>query len=332
MIASTPTSSERAHAIDMVRMLFSEYHSLSRREFKIPVTRAMDEPLYFAYGSNLNHEDRKSWLSTRGFDPDCMEPVATAWLPDHDVRFSLWSSARQGGVLDIVPRSGQAVAGMLFRMTDIGWAAMHEKEGVREGHYEPHPVTVLDPDGNEVRCLTYRVREEAVQPFVNPNPTYARIVVAGLKSCGMPTEAVEAAATGQTPPWLIRDLFVYGTLMDGECRSPYLTRFRLPEKERGHVAGRLILLDDYPGLIRVDGVPARVRGEIIRLKEVGPALQVLDVVEGFAGFGKPDPLFRRTIWSVKRNDGQSPSWAWGYAWAGSETAGPAISSGNWHDR
>ena len=73
------------------------------------------QPLYFAYGSNLNKHDWNRNGFRLPFD-DVFEKVANAWLPDHALAFTFHSAVRNGGGLDVVERHGCCVPGALFRL------------------------------------------------------------------------------------------------------------------------------------------------------------------------------------------------------------------------
>lgn len=119
-------------------------------------------------------------------------------------------------------------------------------------------------------------------------------------------------------------LFVYGTLMRGECRHGHLGRFR--SLASAVASGTLLDCGDYPAL-RLDGA-GTVRGELVELGDVAD-LRRLDQIEGFHGFGEPMSWFRRTLITVRLPTGEARR-AWVYA--GQTALGLArgvIPSGDW---
>lgn len=113
-------------------------------------------------------------------------------------------------------------------------------------------------------------------------------------------------------------LFVYGTLMSGESRHPWLagavgTPARAP--------GQLIDMGEFPGL--VPG-PGEVAGELYHIDLA--LLEKLDQVEDFRGYGVAGSLYRRIIVTV---DGAP---AWTYRLIAPPAGAPAIASGDWRRR
>lgn len=280
----------------------------------------MPSKLYFAYGSNLNRED---WRQRTGFSPDVLKDRSTAYLPDHDVRFSYDSKRRDGGVLDVQPRVGQVVPGVVFEVDDCGWQVLDDKEGEP---YERIGVTVLDKHGREMAVDTYRVRDEYRRQFVVPSVDYLDVVRAGLEFHGLPTRAVEAAAKNEHAP-LVDAFFVYGTLMRREFRFSALQSHGVRCALLAKAFGRLLDIGEYPALIDMDSTDSMVHGDFVRVTALESAIQHLDGIEVFRGFGLPGSLYRRTLSLVDVGEGRIRH-AWTYCWARSH-AGTSIASGDW---
>lgn len=119
-------------------------------------------------------------------------------------------------------------------------------------------------------------------------------------------------------------LFVYGTLMRGECRHRHLGRFRFIAP--AVASGTLLDCGDYPAL-RLDGA-GTVRGELVELGDIAD-LRRLDQVEGFHGFASPMSWFRRTLITVRLPSGEARR-AWVYAGHSAlALARGVIPSGDW---
>lgn len=287
----------------------------------------MEHAYYFAYGSNLNADDWAAWCARTGHAPQVIRPLAPAYLPDHELAFDYRSQQRNGGALNIVPRRGQVVAGVLFAVTDNGWQALDEKEGVPE-RYQRLRATALTPDGGEVAVTTYQVREERRTAFVPPQPQYVDIVRAGLRRHGLDDRMLSAAAACESVPWEVSDLFVYGTLRQGECRHDAIPRALRRAVRLAKVPGRLFDLGAYPGMLLPNAADQWVQGECIGVAEIGTVLQTLDAIEGFAGFAQPQSLYRRALVSVTAADGRRRL-VWTYIFQGATDGAPAIASGDW---
>ena len=288
--------------------------------------------LYFAYGSNLNLEDFDQFCQRNKFPAGLMHHQGNAWLPDHELAFSRFSSGREGGVLDVRPCPGQLVPGALFRIDGRGLEALDSKEGAPDC-YERYPVTVLGTRGEHLRVLTYRVVPGQAKSFVQPCESYLNIVRDGYRSWNLPDDGqLLAAAAGQRHP-CPDAFFAYGTLMHGESRHRFMELHGVLDTKVATTGGRLLNLGSYPGLVEPGHPERRVRGEFIRLREPLAALEVLDEVEGFEGFGRSGSLYER-VWVQVTFDlpHQGFGWAWSYRYARNFARFPEIASGDWRQR
>jgi len=289
-------------------------------------------PLYFAYGSNLNLGDFDEFCEDLGFSPGLMHYRGNAWLPDHELAFSRYASGRAGGVLDVRPCPGQLVPGALFQIDDEGLEALDSKEGAPD-YYERYPVTVVGSHGEHLQVLTYRVVPGQAAPYVQPSESYLKIVREGYMAWNLHDDGqLLAAATGQRHP-CPDAFFAYGTLMHGESRHWYMEKLGVLDSKVATTRGRLLNLGSYPGLVEPGHPERRVRGEFIRLREPLAALEVLDEVEGFEGFGRSGSLYER-VWVQVTFDPphQGFGWAWSYRYARNCARFPEIPSGDWRQR
>lgn len=161
----------------------------------------MRPKLYFAFGSNLNCGDWTTWCTQRQLPTDLLVYRSLAFLPNHDLAFSRYSAARKGGVLNIVPRVGQIVPGVIFEVAEAGWEALDVKEGVPVC-YERVPVVVIDEGAEEVLVETYRIPSLRTWRYVRPHSQYVERVRQGLERFGLPTHAFLETARGNLSPWL----------------------------------------------------------------------------------------------------------------------------------
>lgn len=286
---------------------------------------------YFAYGSNMHSVDLFLWCKEFSQKYPLGMFVSEAYLPDHDLVFNYDSRRRCGGVLSIVERTGQVVQGLVFEVEDENIPVLDLKEGAHNdgtGVYARIPVTVLLPDGRYLDAFTYQVTPAFDQGFVPPNEEYVDTISDVYDECGFDKRPLLYAAEGKKGPLLVYRLFVYGTLMKGECRS---LDPRMASYERvGRAGGELLDLGGYPGMILTGRDDAFVLGEVHQLVCVGHALSMLDAVEGFAGFRGEGSLFRRSVVNVSMAGGrESPAWV--YLYDGPEDA-PRIPGGNWKTR
>ena len=291
--------------------------------------------LYFAYGSNLNRSDWEQFCARRGYPPDAVQPLTTALLPDRQLVFDYRSVSRRGGVLDLRPAPAHLVPGVLHRVTALGWQALDAKEGAPHC-YERVSHLALTADGARVPVVTYAVVPDRRQGFVPPTPSYVEIVAQGLRAWGLSTAPLERAAQDADPPAAVDALFVYGTLLPGECRAGAIPRERMLGRVEAVTAGSLhATAGDYPALRcpLAPGEPDQgpVRGECLQIADLPSLLPVLDRIEGFGGYADPagsGSLFHRTLLTVTTADGCRVS-AWAYVAAPGCQLGAVIAGGCW---
>ena len=290
----------------------------------------MSKRYYFGYGSNLNKDYWGNWCKKEGYSPHQIQPVGTAWLPDHALVFNYRSGRWKGGVLNIKPQVGCAVSGMIFEVSGNGWLALDKKEGC-PGCYERYPtVAIAMHSGKEIPVMTYRVPEDGCKKFVSPSQEYLNIVLLGRESLGLPLKEVEDANENKPADFVTDAIFVYGTLLRGESRFPILQKYGLECTLLARTFGKLLDLGSYPGLVQVDKANTMVEGEFIRVRQPHNLIQELDVIEGFTGFGRTGSLFRRNLMEVDVGDGRIRL-AWVYVLAcGADTASE-IKSGDWRE-
>ncbi len=118
-----------------------------------------------------------------------------------------------------------------------------------------------------------------------------------------------------------RCLFVYGTLMTGECRHQLLQAGEIESITAASVSGVLFDLGEYPGIIL--SPECTVYGEFIAFKCLEAILNRLDEEEG--------PEYRRELLSVNLLDGRKRS-AWAYLLASAPKHARLIPSGDWRAR
>lgn len=109
-------------------------------------------------------------------------------------------------------------------------------------------------------------------------------------------------------------LFVYGTL---RCAAGGGMHHLLGEAELlgdAHCAGRLYLLDGYPGAVPDDSGGSLVKGELYRLLNPAGTLAVLDAYEECGAAFGDDGEYVRTVATVTREDGtEAQAWIYWYS-------------------
>lgn len=286
----------------------------------------MSQQLYFAYGSNLNQKDFNDWCNQRGIPEGLLRFHSNANLPDFDLAFSYRSKTRNGGVLDIRPRAGQLVPGVLFEVDDEGWDALDKKEGA-PNVYERVDLQVLNERGESIEAVTYRVCNGRKLQFVAPHPAYVEIVRQGLDDWGIGDAQLNAVAENKESE-CPDGFFFYGTLLRGETRFSVLHQFGLECMLMAETFGRLLDLGSFPALVDTGSSEQLVQGDFVRLRNPEQAIHKLDQIEGFNGFGMPNSLYCRTFVGVCVGDGRV-RYAWTYCLADKARSASQIMSGDW---
>lgn len=275
---------------------------------------------YFAYGSNLNAEDLRAWCEQKSKAVPHLKVVGPAVLPDYELRFGRHSHGRKDGVLDVWPARGYEVPGVLFEVSDGDLFVLDRKEG-HPNAYQRQTVLVRKPDGSAVHAITYVGLVEDREPFERPDSKYLDVVRQGWRAHGLAVEVLNAAAgigddrDSDSPPRtspVCSSLFVYGTLLRGESRAHLLRDLRPSSWLLAETRGEIVDCGDYPGLVTTNS-DCRLLGELVVFDEeaIEAALDVLDEVEGYEGFGRPGNWFERRLIDVHVGDGRIRE-AWAY--------------------
>jgi gamma-glutamylcyclotransferase (GGCT)/AIG2-like uncharacterized protein YtfP len=214
-------------------------------------------------------------------------------------------------------------------MDEGALAAMDRKEGTRAGIYARRTINVALPDGSFIEALTYCVTPERREDrFIQPSKHYISLIENGLKMRKLPIGELKNAIENYSPSFPVEKIFVYGTLMEGEIRSSTTEQICIGEGQSATVKGDLVNLGAFPGMIAGVGT---IKGELYHLDQVYSALQTLDSIEGFYGYGSDDSLYTRTI--VKVQTDNAVEWAWTYMYNEQNgSLNPKIESGDWRNR
>jgi gamma-glutamylcyclotransferase (GGCT)/AIG2-like uncharacterized protein YtfP len=279
---------------------------------------------YFAYGSNLNIDDLREYEKRKEkvFVDSINILDGIFFLPDYELQFPVKSSTRKGGVLDVTPNTGHAVAGKLFEIDN--WDLLNAKEN-SPYFYKQIDVTVIDENGKTFDAVTYVVNSELQQGYQKPHEDYVRVVSDGyanfkiLEKYPWAHENLISASENKQCS-MIDTVFVYGTLKKGQCREQSMNEISLGSKDE-NITGKMYNIGEFPAITLEKG---EVFGEIHRVKKEQESLESLDQIEHFVGYGNSSLYSRILI-----NSSQGICWM--YVWNGDIDTYPVIKSGNWDD-
>jgi gamma-glutamylcyclotransferase (GGCT)/AIG2-like uncharacterized protein YtfP len=282
----------------------------------------------FAYGSNTDEQDWRDWCARTGHDPAALRPIGTGILPDARLAFDFFGKGRGGGVLNFQPRLGGYVEGVVLEVSETGWQALDQKEGVPHA-YQRRTRHIILPDGQSLEAIAYQVIPERQQDHIAPPLAYLNAVRRGFAAHGLHPHPLEAAALGAEGCHHLADVFVYGTLMQGGFWHAPAAEAGIAAITPAQATGTLFDLGDYPALML--GAATPIQGEILTFQDIASALPVLDDIEDAAPDGGASGMYRRTIMTVTDQAGQRRR-AWAYVMAPqSLRAEPIIPSGDWRD-
>ncbi len=236
----------------------------------------MSEPLYFAYGSNLDEGQMRKRCPG-------MRVAGVATLPDHAIAFAGHSEACGGATATVVARPGTAVPGLLFLLGEADWRRLDHREGFPTV-YVKHPMEVRDARDARIAVNTY---VHTRLPGGRPGTDYLTRIRNAYARLGL-DEVQLLLAAGE----LVR-LFVYGTLRRSEQNHRQMAGLRCLGAARTRAAYTRIDLGAFPGLL--EGGKDEVAGELYAVD--ADALARLDRFEGHP------TLFERG--SIELSDGSS---------------------------
>jgi len=142
-------------------------------------------PNYFAYGSNMSHDQIRARCPSHKF-------ICAAELSGYKLAFTRYSNKRKCGVADIVLAPEQSVWGAVFEVSDKDLATLDRHEGA---HLSPPAyvrvqVRVTASDGFSLDAVTYEVLDKTVVRHV-PNVEYLSLILDGARKWGLPQAYLE---------------------------------------------------------------------------------------------------------------------------------------------
>jgi gamma-glutamylcyclotransferase (GGCT)/AIG2-like uncharacterized protein YtfP len=282
--------------------------------------------VYFAYGSNLNLKDLREYEKRNGINEkksfvDSINVLdGTFFLPDYQLQFPVDSGGRKGGVLDVTPKVGHAVAGKLFEVDN--WDLLNAKEG-SPNFYKKIPITVIDENGKTFDAFTYVVSSKNKRDYVKPNQNYVKVVSDGYKEFGISDKFPWANenlifASENKKCKMIDSMFVYGTLRKQECREQIMSKISLGSKNIT-INAKMYNIGAFPAIVLDQGT---VYGEIHKIRDEASSFHIIDCIEGFTEYDESSLYHRILIDS-------SQGICWAYVWNDTTDSYKIIQSGDW---
>ena len=250
---------------------------------------------YFGYGSNLDFDDWSLWCSRKDADPAGLVESKRAFLPGFTVKYSHYSSGREGGAANLYPVDNDLVGtyGALFEIDENCSELLDSKEG-HPNHYQRINVKVLDENGNSVDAITYISKKYNSNDFFQPTEKYHNLIYNGMQRRNMPVIDIESARQNidnSNHGFII----AYGTLKRGMERENIMTGEFV---SNGIIKGDLYDLGPFPGLVEGKG---EVMCEVYHSRDMESDIDFLDQIEGA---NIMPPLYERKLIPVLCDDGK----------------------------
>jgi cation transport regulator ChaC len=145
---------------------------------------------YFAYGSNMDHDQMSRRCPGASF-------IRRAYLPNHRLHFPRRRRDCEEGVASIRAETGCLVWGVLWQVPPADVAELDRKEGFRKadplgGSYRKEQCTVIADGGSQVSAWTYVAND------YRPNGEYMNKIIRGAECAGLPPSYLEQLKSVQT--------------------------------------------------------------------------------------------------------------------------------------
>ena len=250
---------------------------------------------YFAYGSNLDFDDWSLWCSKKNANPEGLVEYRRAFLPGFTVKYSHYSSGREGGAANLYPVDNNLVGtyGALFEIDENCLELLDSKEG-HPNHYQRINVKVLDDNGKYLDAITYISKKYDLDDFFLPTEKYHNLIHNGMQRRNMPVIDIELAKQNLDNS-NCGFIIAYGTLKKGMEREHIMPGEFV---SNGYIKGDLYDLGPFPGLLDGDG---EVMCEVYHSLNMEYDIHFLDQIEGT---NLIPPLYERKLIPVECDDGK----------------------------
>jgi len=136
--------------------------------------------LYFAYGSNMNHEQMKNRCPSAVF-------IQASKLNNYKFVYDGHSSTRSGAVANITEKKGNIVMGGLFEINNADLVSLDGYEGYPNS-YDRKIVEVVGNDKKNYKAIAYyRIGKTIGEPSLS----YRECILQGAKDCGLPESYIK---------------------------------------------------------------------------------------------------------------------------------------------
>ena len=253
-------------------------------------------PKYFAYGSNLSHQQ----MAER-----CPESVPTcvATLYDYTLTFSGYSEFWKGGGAAITHSIGSILNGGLYEVSD---ADLHKLDKF-ESAYRREEITVFTDKEQKIQAITYIKLEP--EEFVAPSERYVLTILKGHLDFNITFRQLSRILLQKD--FFCNRLFVYGTLRVGGSNHDKAVGFS--DIQLADLMGFEKQFFDVGIPFLSEMISGAVKGDLLEYPNL-IMIQKLELLDRLEGFNKETILlsfYERTLVPVLLSNGDSRlSWVY----------------------
>ncbi len=141
---------------------------------------------YFAYGSNLNFDHLRDYVTSHGVDTDGLGAHEVTILEGYQLRTNYVSSTQGAGACNVQLAAGSMVEGLVIQISPAVRNVIRAKEGWPD-RYQEVVVEVLNRDRRQpLRAIAYIVNPDHRLDMDMPvTPRYRRLVLEGARAAGL---------------------------------------------------------------------------------------------------------------------------------------------------
>ena len=161
----------------------------------------MSTDFIFAYGSNMNRSELRSWLEANGYDSSLVLDASPATLEGYDFVWNFYSQGKRGGTANLEHKEGAKIWGVLIEFDDSLLKAFDRNEGhpyfySRGGKRVP---VHRRKDGETVPAWLYLAKpNKGGRRDVWPTRDYRKIVLDAALFWELPAEHIEKIENWKT--------------------------------------------------------------------------------------------------------------------------------------
>lgn len=161
----------------------------------------MSTDFIFAYGSNMNRSELRSWLEANGYDSSLIEDASPASLDGYDFVWNYYSQGRRGGTANLEHKDGSTMWGVLIEFDESLLKAFDRNEGhpYFYSRGEKRVNVRRQKDGETVTAWLYLAKpNKGGRRDIRPTREYKKTVLDAALFWQLPDDHVEKIKNWQT--------------------------------------------------------------------------------------------------------------------------------------